>query len=150
MRETGTAPRSISGARPKGHCAAAVAFLVMLSPVACMATPAATDGAPGAARITVERLLFMADGYPLTPLPEPDWPEILRRGVARDEVSAFMAGVIDNGEGEQWCVGQSGVPPHEVDTRIVAALRLQAQPKAGAARAVAALLTTFYPCQRAR
>jgi len=109
------------------------------------ATPA--DATP--ARVSVERLLFHADGNPLTPAP-PGWTQPVREAVARDQVRMFLAAVIDAGDGRDWCVARSGLPPHEVDHQIL--LDLRAKPGAAAhdnaARAVGAALAQRFPCPR--
>lgn len=96
-------------------------------------------------RITVERLLSYSAGTPTSP-PLPGWSEDTTSRIAREQASLYIAGVLDSGEQDQWCVAQSGVPPHEVDQALLRALSgvPGADNAAGALRAAAA---SQFPCQ---
>lgn len=96
-------------------------------------------------RITVERLLSYSAGTPTSP-PMPGWSGDTTSRIAREQASLYIAGVLDSGEQDQWCVAQSGIPPHEVDQALLRALSgvPGADNAAGALRAAAA---SQFPCQ---
>lgn len=96
-------------------------------------------------RMTVERLLELSAGTPISP-PQPDWSEQTTRRIGHEQAGLYIAGVLDSGEQDQWCIAQSGIPPHEVDQALLRALA----GVPGHDNAAAALRTTAasqFPCQ---
>ncbi len=96
-------------------------------------------------RITVARLLSLSAGTPTSP-PLPSWSEETTTRMGREQASLYIAGVLDSGEQEQWCIAQSGVPPHEVDQALLRTL----EGVSGTGNAAAALRTaaaTQFPCK---
>lgn len=96
-------------------------------------------------RMTVSMLLELADGLPASP-PSPGWSEASARRVAREQATQYLAGVLDSGEQREWCVAESGVPPHEVDEALLSALR-QAPGDQAAANVLRGLASARYPCK---
>lgn len=69
-------------------------------------------------RMTVERLLGLSAGTSVSS-PLPGWSEETTNRIGREQASAYIAGVLDSGEQDQWCIAQSGIPPHEVDQALL-------------------------------
>lgn len=103
----------------------------------------AVDGAD--ARMSVARLLVHAAGQPVTPLPS-TMGESMRRSLADDQVRMFLAGVIDSGEGRQWCVADSGRSRIDVGRQLIERLAQDHPPRMPAAAALAVELRRGYPC----
>lgn len=129
-----------------GLSVAAVAVsMLTFTPALLFASPATGTGL-----VPVGHFLSMAEGKPWAPLP-PHIAEETRAGMAREQARIYMAGVIDSGEGGRWCVGDTGMPPHEVEKRLVSRLSDQAavepEIKGGnAARRIIILLEEEFPC----
>ncbi|MFT3734396.1 MAG: Rap1a/Tai family immunity protein [Rhodocyclaceae bacterium] len=111
-----------------------------------MAQAQTTSGA----RLTVVRLLSLYDGEPVSP-PLPDWPASVAPRLAREQAGLYIAAVIDEGESRRWCVAQRNLPPHERDAELIK--RLRAKPNSqqpNAARALATILSSDFPCSKAK
>lgn len=96
-------------------------------------------------RMSVERLRELESGTPLSP-PLPDWSSATITRIAREQAGMYIAGVLDGGEQRQWCVAQSGVPPHEVDQALMRALA-EAPGDDNAAAALRNAAETRFPCR---
>ena len=140
-----------------GMASATVPFLRVLALAACgfvvvaigrSSIPAAAASAQ-AHRMSVERLLRLADGTPFSP-PLPGWSPALSARLASEQADLYISGVVDTGEGVRWCLSHARIPPHEVNQAVIAALRPAASPTGNAAMAVGKALAALYPCGKPR
>ena len=127
-------------------------FMVTASLIGALVSCAALGNAEQKqnARVPLDRLQALINGNPVTPLP-PAFSAQAARGIASDQLAMYLAGVIDSGEGQSWCVAASNVPPHEVNQQLLAALQRDLQQKKSAAKAnsavlLASKLRTLFPC----
>lgn len=70
------------------------------------------------------------------------------KSAAREAALAYIAGVVDSGEGVHWCVNSSNTPPREIDQQLIDALLLNRQNQSSAAKALAESLTRKFACTR--
>ena len=86
-------------------------------------TFAVSAGIDGNARVSYDRLQALANGRPATPLSSPLFSDLEIAGVAQDQLDMYLAGVIDSGESNDWCVARSGLLSSEVNEMLMAALK---------------------------
>lgn len=103
------------------------------------------------ARVPLDRLQALSNGQPVTPLP-PSFSAQATKGIANDQLAMYLAGVIDSGEGQSWCVAASGLPPHEVNQQLLAELQRDLQQQkvtanANSAVQLASKLKVLFPCK---
>lgn len=96
--------------------------------------------------MSVGRLLTHADGQPVTPIP-PSVSAHMRRSLAEDQVFMFVAGVIDGGEGERWCLGMASESRLELTDDLLRVLREEPSPDRAAAVVLAEQLAARFPCE---
>ncbi|MDP5190099.1 Rap1a/Tai family immunity protein [Rheinheimera baltica] len=124
--------------------------VVTTSLFSALVSCAALGTAEQNARVPLDRLQALANGKPVTPLP-PAFSAQATKGIANDQLAIYLAGVIDSGEGQSWCVTASNVPPHEVNQQLLAELERDVEQKKSAATAnsavlLASKLKTLFPC----
>ncbi|MEH6461845.1 Rap1a/Tai family immunity protein [Chitinimonas sp. JJ19] len=100
----------------------------------------------GTFRVSVARLLDFADGNGMTP--PPDGPSTTTIRLAKDQADIYLSGVLDSGEGVNWCTGRPGVATAEVHAEIVRSLRRIKQRDSSAAAAVGNVAKERFPCKR--
>ncbi|WP_152663069.1 Rap1a/Tai family immunity protein [Arsukibacterium ikkense] len=115
--------------------------------ISCTALATGQDNA----RVPLDRLQALSNGQPVTPLP-PSFSAQATKGIANDQLAMYLAGVIDSGEGQHWCVAASGLPPHDVNQQLLAELQRDLQQKKVAANAnsavqLASKLKVLFPCK---
>lgn len=125
-------------------------FVVTTTLFSALVSCAALGTAEQNARVPLDRLQALANGNPVTPLP-PAFSAQATKGIANDQLAMYLAGVIDSGEGQSWCLAASGLPPHEVNQQLLAELQRDLQQKKSAAKAnsavlLASKLKTLFPC----
>lgn len=101
-------------------------------------------------RVPTDRFQAMAQGRPASPLP-PSINEQTSKGIARDQLRMYLAGIVDSGEGIYWCVQKTGLPPHELDTLLIRHVENQAKAQQAAkpgspVQLVTEKLKTDFPC----
>lgn len=122
----------------------AVSALLVSSVLLC----ANSEGNAG--RVPVDHLLSMSAGKPWAPLPT-NIAAATREGIARDQARLYIFGIIDSGEGQRWCTGSAGVPPHEVENILISRLgeQVRAVPDTksiSAGQRVSVILEKGFPC----
>lgn len=125
-------------------------FLITTAFFCSLVSCAAMGNAEQNARVPLDRLQALQSGKPVTPLP-PAFSAQATRGIANDQLAMYLAGVIDSSEGQSWCVSASGLPPHEVNQQLLAALQRDVEEKKSAATANSAVLLSaklkiLFPC----
>ncbi|MEE1999943.1 Rap1a/Tai family immunity protein [Alkalimonas sp. MEB108] len=120
--------------------------LLLITVASCTVAGTSEDNA----RVPFDRLLALANGQPLTPLP-PSFSERAKAGIAQDQLNMYLAGVIDSKESHDWCVAKSGLPPHEVNQLLLAELQQDYEQQKVASRDNAAVLVAkklriLFPC----
>ncbi|MAD76140.1 MAG: hypothetical protein CML20_15350 [Rheinheimera sp.] len=119
--------------------------------ISCTAFGTGQGNAKDNARVPLDRLQALSNGQPVTPLP-PSFSAQATKGIANDQLAMYLAGVIDSGEGQSWCVAASGLPPHEVNQQLLAELQRDLQQQKVAANAnsavqLASKLKVLFPCK---
>ncbi len=119
--------------------------------ISCTALGTGQGNAKDNARVPLDRLQALSNGQPVTPLP-PSFSAQAAKGIANDQLAMYLAGVIDSGEGQSWCVTASGLPPHEVNQQLLAELQRDLQRQKVAANAnsavqLASKLKVLFPCK---
>lgn len=98
----------------------------------------------------LDRLQALNNGNPVTSLPAA-FSAQATKGIANDQLAMYLAGVIDSGEGQSWCIAVSNMPPHEVNQQLLAELQRDSEQKTSNAKANSAVLLagklkTLFPC----
>jgi len=112
-----------------------------------VAKPVSRSASVGTFQVSVARLLDFADGNGMSP-PLPEWPSTTANRLAKDQADIYLSGVLDVGEGSQWCTGRRGEAVAEVHAEIVHSLRRIKQRDTSAALAVSNVARERFPCKR--
>ena len=100
------------------------------------------------ARYSIRYLVQLYQGATyLSPLAK-DADERPYKDAAGNAALAYLSGVIDSAEHIRWCVNQSSLPPREVDQLLINELVKKENQQISAAKALGAVLSKRFPCQR--